>query len=411
MPRHLNRRLLLTTLALTSLMPLLAHAQTAPVTDQVRAIHAKTLVIDPHVDIPFDYGSGALDPKSDGSSQFDLPKAKRGGVGAVAIAAFVPQGSLTPEGYADAKAKLATKLAAIKAIAANNPDQVEIALSPADVERIHGKGKLAEIISFLNAYPLGEDLSGIDDLYKDGVRVFGFVHAGSNAFADSSRPSATDKVRGGLTPLGLRAVAKLNDLGVLIDISQLTRDGALQAIKASRAPVIATHSGLKSVVANPRNLSDEELLALKAKGGVIAIVAFKPYLKGVPADKLPEVAALRAQYGLSATYAFPQEGSEALESSKRTDFSHAVTDLIPPATVADLIDSVDRAVKLIGIDHVAISSDFNHGGGVVGWSNEGEAINVTAELVKRGYSPAGIGKLWGGNTLRVWKAAQAARKN
>ena len=381
----------------------------APVSDLVRTIHAQTLVIDPHPDIPFDYGTGAHDPKLNGDTKFDIPKARRGGIGAVAIALFVPQGPLTPAGYAAAAAQMRTKLEALRAIAANNPDQVEIALTPDDVLRIHKSGKLAEIISFLNAYPLGEDLSRIDWLYDRGMRIFGFVHAGNNAFADSSRPSSSQaETWHGLSPLGQAAVRRLNDLGVLMDISQLSKKAALQTIAMSRAPVIATHSGVRGLVNNPRNLSDEELAALVAKGGVIAINAFKPYLKAIPRSQLASIKALRAQNNLPETYAYAQEGANLLDPERAEIFTDAISALIPTATIADLVDSIDWAVRRIGIDHVAISSDFNHGGGVSGWEDEGQAINVTAELVKRGYSAADVGKLWGGNVLNVWRAAQAA---
>jgi len=409
-----RRRLLLSSLALAGTAATAGAQTVLPVisplvSDEVRAIHRRTLVIDPHLDIPLDYGSGAHDPRLDGDTQFDLPKARRGGIGAVALALFVPQGPLTPAGYADASTQLQTKLKAIKGIALNNPDRAEIARTADDVRRVHRSGKLAILISLLNAYPLGEDLSEIDRLHADGVRIFGFTHAGNNAFADSSRPiAAPAEVWGGLSPLGHQAVTRLNDLGVLIDISQLTKAGALQVISSSRTAVIATHSDVKSLVDNPRNLSDEELDALAAKGGVVAINAFKSYLRTVPADSAPALQALRGQYQLPSAYAYPQDGWASLTNAQREPFLHAVNDLIPPASVTDLGAAIDYAVKRIGIDHVAISSDFNHGGGVIGWNNEGEAINVTAELVRRGYSEGDIAKLWGQNVLRVLQGAQAA---
>lgn len=381
----------------------------APVTDRVKTIHARTLVFDPHVDVPFDLGLGDHDLRRDGALKFDLPKARRGGLGAAALALYVPQGPLTPDGYAQAMAKLRRKLDGLKALARDNPDQVEIALSPRDVLRIHKAGKLAEVISFLNAYPLGEDLSRIDWLHAQGVRIFGFTHAGNNAFADSSRPSSTpSETWGGLSPLGRSAVDRLNALGVLIDVSQLSKAAALETIGRSRAPVIASHSGLRTRVNNPRNLSDEELDRLAAKGGVVAVNAFKPYLRPIPDEAAPAVEALRGRYGLPIAYAYAQEGANTLSAEQAEAFTDAIAALVPAATVADLVDSVDWAVRRIGIDHVGVSSDFNHGGGVVGWANASEAINVTAELVKRGYGQADIAKLWGGNVLKVWRAAQAA---
>jgi membrane dipeptidase len=284
-----------------------------------------------------------------------------------------------------------------------------LALSADDVAAAAKAGKHAIIIGFLNAYPFGESLEPIDAYYRAGVRSFGFVHAGNNAYADSSRPSAAGpKVEwGGLSPLGKAAVSKLNDLGVIIDVSQLTPDGVRQVLALTRAPVIASHSGVQGVVDAPRNLSDAELDAIKANGGVVQIVAFGPYLVKPGPDFAARVAPIRARFGLPAAYAKTSDGTETLSPEKRTDYSHALNALLPKATVKDLADSVDYAVKRIGIDHVGLSSDFNHGGGVTGWANEGEAAGVTAELLARGYGEADIDKLWGGNYLRVFKAVEA----
>ena len=372
------------------------------------AIHARALVLDSHVDVPLDLGVGPHESAVDGDSQIDLPKLERGQVDAVVLAVFVPQGPRTPEGYAKARADADTKLAAIRAIPERHPDRAVLALSAADVEAAAKAGKRAIIVGFLNAYPFGESLEPIDAYYRAGVRSFGFVHAGDNAYADSSRPTGEPKVEwGGLSPLGKAAVAKLNDLGVIIDISQLTPDGVFQVLKLSRAPVVASHSGVKGVVDAPRNLSDAELDAIKANGGVVQIVAFGPYMVKPGPDFAARVAPIRVQFGLPAAYAKPADGAETLSPEKRTDYSHAISAPLPKATVKDLVDSVDYAVKRIGVDHVGLSSDFNHGGGVVGWANEGEAANVTAELMRHGYREPDIDKMWGGNYLRVFKAVEA----
>lgn len=373
------------------------------------AIHARALVLDSHVDVPLDLGVGPHEAAVDGDGQIDLPKLERGQVDAAVLAVFVPQGPRTPEGYAKAKKDADTKLAAIRGVAERHPDRAVLALTAADVEAAAKTGKRAIIVGFLNAYPFGESLEPIEAYYKAGVRSFGFVHAGNNAYADSSRPSAAGpKVEwGGLSPLGKSAVGTLNRLGVIIDVSQLTPDGVFQVLALTRAPVIASHSGVQGVVDAPRNLSDAELDAIKANGGVVQIVAYGPYLVKPGPDFAAKVAPIRAQFGLSATYAKPSDGSETLSPEKRTDYSHALNALLPKATVGDLVNSVDYAVKRIGIDHVGLSSDFNHGGGVVGWANEGEAPAVTAELIRHGYSEAEIDKLWGGNYLRVFKAVEA----
>jgi microsomal dipeptidase-like Zn-dependent dipeptidase len=140
-------------------------------------------------------------------------------------------------------------------------------------------------------------------------------------------------------------------------------------------------------------LSDSELLAIKNNGGVVQIVAFSNYLRPVPAEIVARTEALRKQFS-------------GAELAKRT---HDLTVQVPKATLAQYVDHIDYAVKKIGIDHVGIASDFNHGAGVVGFNDESEAVNLTAELLKRGYKEAEIAKLWGGNFLRVWERAQGLK--
>jgi microsomal dipeptidase-like Zn-dependent dipeptidase len=221
------------------------------------------------------------------------------------------------------------------------------------------------------------DLDQINEWYNRGVRILGFVHAGHNDWADSSRPNVklgdAAEEHCGLSDLGKQAVRRLNDLGVLIDVSQLSTHALEQVISVTRAPVAATHSAVKGLVDTPRNLSDRELELIKKNGGVVQIVAFSKYLRPQSTEQIAALQTVNAA---------------------------------PKATLAQFVDAIDYAVKRIGVDHVGISSDFNHGGGVIGWENEGESVNVTAELLRHGYGESDIAKLWGGNFLRVWQAAQ-----
>src|SRR5258708_161792 len=320
--------------------------------ERASQIHKRIIAVDTHVDLPFDY-AGAW---AEGKAKIDLPKVERGQLKGAALAVFVPQGPRTPEGYAKAREDADKKYGLIKAVAEQNPDRAALAYSPADVRRIAGQGKFAVVISLLNAYPLGSDVAQIDEWYKRGVRVFGYAHAGHNDWADSSRPSKAlgngPQEHGGLSEAGKRGVARLNELGMLIDVSQPSTPAFEQVLSRTKAPVVATHSGVKGIIDSPRNLSDEELALLKKNGGVIQIVAFSNYLRPPPKD--------------------PEDHSVA------------------PATVAQLVDAIGYAVKKIAGDHVGIASDFNHGGGVAGWNNEGECRNVAAELLSRGDSAGDI---------------------
>jgi membrane dipeptidase len=377
--------------------------------EKAKEVHRRIITFDSHLDLPFDYPGAS----ADGKTQFDLPKIARGQLKAAALAVFVPQGPRTPEGYAQARADAEKKFNLIKAVAEQNPNLAALAYSPADVRRITHEGKFAVVISLLNAYPLGTDLSEIDEWYRRGVRIFGYTHAGHNQWADSSRPSRAlgdaPEEHGGLSDLGKQGIARLNELGVLIDVSQLTTSSLKQVLGLTKAPVAATHSGVKSLVDSPRNLTDEELESIKKNGGVVQVVAFGNYVRLVPKEITDQIAALQAEYSYKGN-----EPPADLSDAKRREYadrSRKILSAVPPATVAQFVDSIDYAVRKIGIDHVGISSDFNHGGGVVGWENEGECQNVTAELLRRGYSENDIGKLWGGNFLRVWTEAQNVGKD
>jgi membrane dipeptidase len=377
---------------------------------RAQAIHKRLLTLDSHVDVivpgaPSEYGPAPKD-------RADLNELRRGGIDAIAFAIAVGPGPRTPEGVSAARAEADAKLAVIRGLIKSHPADVALALSAEDVRRIHRQGKIAVIESFLNARSLGRDLGGIDEFYRAGVRLFGFVHAGNNDFADSSRPTGEPAQEfHGLSPLGKEAVAKLNRLGVIIDVSQLTPEGFLETLELSKAPVIASHSAVRALVDNTRNLSDRELDALKVNGGVVQVTAFNAYLVPAPADFREKVRALRAQYGLSPDYPDRPigytEGYQSLTPDRQHAFTAAVSALYPRASIKQYVDHIDYIVKRIGIDHVGIGTDFNHGAGIVGFEDESDAPNVTRELLRRGYTEAQIAKVWGGNFLRVFGQVEA----
>ena len=208
----------------------------------------------------------------------------------------------------------------------------------------------------------------------------------------------------GVTPLGAEAIARMNRLGIMVDISHGSKQTALDAMRLSAAPVIASHSAIAGVSVHARNLDDETLRALRDDGGVVQVVAFDAYLRHQSDAELAALRALRESVGLTAG------GPGALPPDKRAEYDRGLRDVQaqwPPATVKDLVDHIDYAVKLIGVDHVGISSDFGGGGGVTGWNDATETGNVTAELRARGYSEDDIGKIWSGNLLRAWRAVEA----
>ncbi|HWN36914.1 MAG TPA: dipeptidase [Gammaproteobacteria bacterium] len=366
------------------------------------------LTLDTHIDIPLDYATAATDPL-DADLKVNLTKMAAGGLDVGFFIVYVDQTARTAEGYAKAATEAETKFAAIHRMAEQlYPQRIEIAYTAADVPRIAASGKLVAAIGVENSYSLGPKLENLDRFYELGARYVGLVHNGDNDLARSAQPNAAlgDVAASseGVSALGAEAIARLNRLGVMVDVSHGSKQTALDAMRLSAAPVIASHSAIASISAHARNLDDETLLALKANGGVVQVVAFDGYLKAQPAERTAALRELRQRVGLTGDTRLSM-----LSAEQRATYDAALRDIDakwPPATVADLVDHIDYAVKLIGIDHVGISSDFDGGGGITGWNDAAETANVTAELAKRGYSREDIGKIWSGNLLRVWREVE-----
>lgn len=388
-------------------------AAAAPAVADAAAIHARSLVLDSHVDILLADTPPQYRDK-DGDAHASLAKLKAGGVDAVVLALAVGPGPRDAAGFKAARAEVDTKFARLQEIVATSSGAAVLARSADEIEAAHKAGQIAIIPGFLNARSLGKNIAGLDEFYAKGVRVLGLTHAGHNDWADSSRPSGGPvSEHGGLSPLGKQAITRLNDLGIVVDVSQLTTDGVTQVLAITRVPVIASHSGVRSLVDNTRNLSDAELDAIKANGGVVHVPAFNAYLRQLTPEIRTQVSEVRGKYGLPKEFAVgqsPNDGYPTLPKDKQAEFNDAVKAVVGRASVSDLVDHVDYIVKRIGIEHVGIGTDFDHGSGIVGFENEADAGNVTAELVKRGYSEADIQKIWSGNFLRVLRAAEAGRK-
>jgi membrane dipeptidase len=392
-----------------------AHSADLDLDARASAIDARVLKIDAHTDVLLP-GAAELNYAPGHTSRTDLDNLRSGGVGAVAYAIAVGPGARTPEGTRAARAEADAKLAWIQSYIKEHSERVAVALSANDVERLHKAGKVAVIESFLNARSIGNDISAIDAYYGQGVRLFGLTHAGNNEWADSSRPTGEPAVEHhGLSSLGKEAVVRLNKLGVIIDVSQLTPDGVLQTIALSKAPVIASHSDVRALVDNTRNLSDAELDAIKRNGGVVHLTAFNPYLRPLSSDFDAKAAVLRQKFGLPPTDKHgpigAEEGIDTLPTDKLRAFMTEFRGLMPKATLNDYVNHIDYIVKRIGVDHVGIGTDFNHGAGIIGFNDESEAPNVTRELVRRGYSEDDIRKIWGGNFLRVFHEVETTSRH
>ncbi len=380
-----------------------------PVMD-VAAIHAKTLTLDTHVDIPLTYMS-EIDPGMDTALQVDLGKLKTGGLDAAFFIVYTPQGDLTDAGYAEAQKVAETRMAAIQALTQKYNDRVELAKTANDVRRIVGSNKQAVLVGMENAFPLGTSIDDVPRWAERGVRYVGITHFSHNQFGDSSNPHPVrdDGPRhNGLSDLGRDLVGALNDAGIMVDVSHTGKETMMQAADLSRTPIIASHSGVIAVADSARNLDDEQLEKIRDVGGVAQMVALDNYVKPYTEAQGAFREALRKELGLETSEARGMASEATLaEYARRLD---GMWEIEPRASVADFVDHIDHAVKIAGIDHVGIASDFDGGGGIDGWEDASETENVTAELLKRGYSESDIAKIWGGNLLRVMEAVEAEAK-
>jgi membrane dipeptidase len=375
---------------------------------RVSEVHAAARPLDAHVDIlvpttPDIYRT------EDGVSQVTVEKLVAGEYATITLALQSPTGPATRAGVAAAREEIEAKLARVHELAQTYSDEIGIAYSADDIDRLHDGGRIAVLIGFQNAYGLGADISAVDHYVSEGVRVFAFNHAGNNAFSDSSRPAIPgDRRHGGLSALGREAVRLLNDRGVVIDVSQLTPDGLMQTVELSRTPVIASHSAVRAMVDETRNLLDGEMDAIAGKGGVVHIPPFNTYIAPRPPEFVERLGDIREEFGLPRGFRGVLDQSERLEGAARGRYTTAALAAVPRATLEDYLDHIDYVVDRIGVEHVGIGTDFDHGAGIVGFADASEARNLTRGLLERGYSADDIARIWSGNFMRVLRAVEAS---
>jgi membrane dipeptidase len=407
----MTRRILVALYSLWWLSAGCSHAApaAAPAQENVRALHDALLVLDSHIDIPFNFATAQADPAQDGPMQVDLPKMRAGGLDAGFFIIYVGQGPLTEAGYAQAYRAALTKFEAIARMTEVHADEIGLARTAAQAQALHAAGKKIAMIGIENGYPVGANGEHLQEFYRRGARYMSLTHFGHNQLATSSGTSAIDQDGAappcdGICPLGLRVIGAMNRLGMLVDVSHTSRQTTLQAVAASQAPVIASHSALRAFNDIPRNIGDDEVRAIAARGGVVQIVAFDSYLKPVADAKAAQIKIIRARLGFVNAASF-DTASEQQKLQLRTEVN-ALDAQWPRADVGLLVDQIDYAVRLVGIDHVGIASDFGGSGGIKGWDDASQTFAVTQELWRRGYRRDAIAKLWGLNLLRVWGEAE-----
>ena len=423
---------------------------------RARAFHERLLTIDTHVDIdPESFQVGTLSYAQRLNTQVDLTKMEQGGLDAIFFSIYVGQGPLDAAGYEAAWTVDTAKMNAIHRLAEQiAPGRIAIAYTADDVRRIAASGKKVALMGVENGYGIGTDITRVKELYDRGGRYLSLAHNGNNQLADSNTgEAANDWMWGnGVSPLGKQVIAEMNRLGMMVDISHPSRGAIMQIFALTKAPVIASHSGVRALCDNPRNLDDDELRALAKNGGVAQMVAYWGFVRcdaAYDSDRARALAALNQGYGINSarrgggagaaprgpTAGVPGNSCGAPRVVPRSGISPAVEEQLaampasraneyreklkalesrypasPQATVKDYVDHIDYAVKLMGLDHVGISSDFDGGGGLADYNCALESVNVTAELLRRGYTEEQIGKIWSGNVLRVMSEVERVGK-
>ncbi|CAM4321078.1 dipeptidase [Gillisia limnaea] len=396
---------------------------------KAKSIHEKVITIDTHADINVNNFTDSQNYTMDLNTQVNLPKMKAGGLDVAWFIVYTGQDELTPEGYKIAYENAISKFDAInKLVNEIAPNKIELATTSKEVRNVVNKGKLVGMIGVENAYPVGEDLSKIKEFYDLGARYMSLSHNGHSQLSDSNTGETDDVwLHNGLSDLGKEAVKEMNRVGMMIDVSHPSKEAIKQMFELSKAPLIASHSSARALCNHSRNLDDELLLLFKEHGGVVQTVAFSAYVNTEKHNAFND--AQRELYkaeGANMGIAILERDSvRTLNNDERTAYyedlrkvslaaAPKVEELkkkISPVNVEDFVDHIDYMVALIGIEHVGISSDFDGGGGIEGWNDASETMNVTVELVKRGYSEEDIEKLWGGNLLRVMDEVEAVAKN
>lgn len=396
---------------------------------KAKGIHERVITLDTHNDINTDNFTADKNYTQRLSSQVNLPKMIEGGLDVSWFIVYTGQGELTDEGYAKAYKNADDKFKAIHRLCEEiAPDKIELALTSADVRRIAASGKKVAMIGVENGYPIGKDISRVKEFYERGARYMSLAHNGHSQLSDSNTGEADSVwLHNGLSDLGREVIKEMNKWGIMVDLSHPSKAANMEAMRVSKAPVIASHSSARALNNVSRNLDDEQLMMIKEKGGVVQTVAFSSYVNtkknDAYANKSREVmAAVAAEQGFKLLerkeiFALTDKAREeyfnkymALRESAKDRIEKEVNPVAPPVNVADFVDHIDYLVKKIGIDHVGISSDFDGGGGVFGWNDASETFNVTLELVRRGYTEKQIAQLWSGNLLRVLDEVQKVAK-
>jgi len=372
---------------------------------KARRIHKQVFTVDSHTDTPMnlfdpEFNIAVNNSRKVRRSKVDFPRMTEGGMDAVFFAVFTSQGALTPVGYEKAKSSAMITFDSIFCVLGRNQAVAGIARTPEEAYQLNRRGRKAVFLGVENGYPIGEDIRNVKNLYDQGARYITLCHTRNNAICSSSTDTNN---RHGLTAFGKEVVSEMNRLGMMVDVSHASDKSFYDVIAHSTKPVIASHSCARALCDNKRNLTDDMLRVLAGNGGVIQMCILSAYVR----TPLPNPARDSAFQAARIKWRNYQDLSEEeMEGARRDWWKNE--DLFPQqlATVSDVCDHIDHIVKVAGIDHIGIGTDFDGGGGVTGCIDVSEMGNITLELVKRGYSRQQLKKIWGGNLMRVMKEVE-----
>ncbi|MBL9125401.1 MAG: dipeptidase [Planctomycetaceae bacterium] len=363
--------------------------------DAARKLHAAALVIDGHNDLPGEIRKkgSALDlSQAQPELDTDIPRLRAGGLGGQFWSAYVPAETMRTGGAAR---QTLEQIDIIYRMVERYPDTFQLARTADDIERSRAEGKIASLIGLEGGHSIEDSLGVLRDFARLGARYMTLTHSDTLAWADA----ATDAAKhGGLTSFGVEVVQEMNRLGMLVDISHVSVETMHDALRASRAPVIASHSSAYSIAAHPRNVPDEILREVARNGGVVMVNFFSGFV--VPAGAVVMARMFDVGRELKAKHPNPADFEQAM---KQWHQEHP----IPAGTIHDVVDHIDHIAKVAGVDHVGLGSDYD---GVTKLPAQLEDVScyplITQELLNRGYSAEAIHKILGQNVLRALRQAE-----
>ncbi len=365
-------------------------------------VHKRVITIDTHCDTPMALLEDDLDVgvanKAPGS-RVDFPRMEEGGLDAIFFAAFTSQRVRNDENTQKAYELANEMIEKTYEVCKKYNNMAEVATTPEDVVRLEKEGKRAIYIGMENGFPLGQELDRVEEFYNKGVRYITLCHSSNNDVCDSSTDKKGPEFNG-LSPFGKKVVKEMNRLGMMIDVSHISDKSFYDVVELSRVPVIASHSSVRAIAHHKRNMTDDMIKALAKNGGVIQICLLDDYIKDPDTTtvRYQKEQELRKVFNTSFAKMSDEEQAEVRRQWRELDEKYPKQ--LP--TVADCVDHIDHVKKLVGIDYVGIGSDFDGGGGLADCADVSQMPNITAEMLKRGYSEGEIAKVWGGNFLRVF---------